>query len=131
MRKVFVSLFLLALSWSGQAWGRPATIFDYSAQLKLQESQTQSLRNLLQDLRQENERLQAALIQEERKFRQLVAQQAELGTIRKSLDSIRDLRVSLRMLDLQTQRKLENVLSAEQLGQWRAIQAQIQAQKKP
>lgn len=130
MQKLFLKTSLFWLILGGLVWGRPTTIFDYSAQLKLQEGQTQNLRDLLNELRQQSARLQTSLVREEQSYRQLVSQQAELGEIRKSLNRIQDLRVSLRMLDISSQRKLEGVLTTQQLGQWRAIQAQIQKQKK-
>lgn len=122
MRKLFASFGLALILLVEPCLARPATIFDYSSQLKLQAGQTQELRSLLDQLRQSNQRLQTTLIREEQEFRRLVKAQAELGLIREQLKKIQSLRIELRMLDITMQRKLETVLSVEQRSQWRSIQ---------
>ena len=131
MRKLFASFGLALLLLIEPALARPATIFDYSTELKLQVGQTQELRALLDHLRQSNQRLQTSLMREEQEFRNLVKAQAELGKIREQLKKIQSLRVELRMLDITMQRKLETVLSVEQRSQWRSIQQTLARKPRP
>ena len=131
MRKLCAKAALALLWLVSPCAARPATIFDYSSQLKLQDSQAQELKSLLAQLRQGSQSLQSRLVREEKEFRRLVEAQAELTQIREQLKKIQSVRVELRMLDIATRRKLEAVLSAEQRVQWRAIQQSLQKKPSP
>ena len=100
------------------------TIFSYRQELGLTEAQekqiTDTLLALQKDLIEKRAKLGVAQIE----LRQLVSDRAELPAIKAKLEQVSALSVDISFTDISASRKIEQVLSAEQLRKWRAIQAE-------
>jgi len=59
----------------------------------------------------------------ESELEDLTEKEADLEGIRRKLREISELRINLRIQDLEASRKINRVLSSEQLKRWRGIQA--------
>lgn len=99
------------------------TIFDYKAELNLSDKQEQDIRNILINLNKDSRLAAARVVIMESELEDLTEKEADLEQIRKKLREISELRINLRIQDLEASRKINRVLSPEQLKKWRGIQA--------
>ncbi|GMU56133.1 MAG: hypothetical protein AMXMBFR33_52790 [Candidatus Xenobia bacterium] len=126
--RVLVWLALL-LAW---AWAEPGprSLVDFRQELKLSGQQVEAITSTLQRFQEENATLRFKLNVAERETASLVERRGDLAAIKANLKQASDLQYQMRLLDLETSRKLEGILSPEQLKRWQAIQAK-ERRKKP
>lgn len=99
------------------------TIFSYKKDLAMTDEQEKSMKDLLTGLQKDLIEKRAKLNVIEIELRQMLVDRAELKQIKTKLDESAALQASMRYADVETSRKIEGVLTAEQLKKWREIQA--------
>lgn len=124
-------LLLLALLLVG-AWAEPEprSLVDFRKELKLSGQQVEAINSTLQRFQEESATLRFKLNVAERETANLVERRGDLAVIKANLKLASDLQYQMRLLDLETSRALEGILSPEQLKRWQTIQAK-ERQKKP
>lgn len=98
------------------------TIFDFKAELRLTDTQEKDIRQVLADLTRELQLEKARYMIATIELQDLVMQEVDLGQIRKGLDQEAGLRASMTYADIAATRKINQVLSPDQLQKWRTIQ---------
>lgn len=98
------------------------TIFSYRNVLGLTDAQVDKMRKILLDFQKFLIAKRADLQVAEIELREMINNGEDLGKIRKKLEEIERLRVEIRYTDIETARKIENVLTKDQLKRWREIQ---------
>lgn len=105
------------------------TIFDYRKEIGLTEKQATDIRAALKGLQQRlaslTEQLQAA----DKKCTQTIASEAPIAQIRAALQEMANITVEMRIADVETSRKVNSILSSDQLAKWREIQKKARTQK--
>jgi len=127
-----VALVLMILtSWShAQTFNQPGaeqtkpikTIFDFKAELKLADKQEKEIRQALADLNRELQLKRAKLTILSIELEDLVKKEGDLEQIKKNLMDQANLQASMSYDDFAASRKINKVLSADQLAKWRDIQ---------
>jgi len=127
-----VALVLMILtSWShAQTFNQPGaeqtkpikTIFDFKAELKLADKQEKEIRQALADLNRELQLKRAKLTILSIELEGLMKKEGDLEQIKKNLMDQANLQASMRYDDFAASRKINKVLSADQLAKWRDIQ---------
>ncbi len=130
MRSQFVSFLALVVLFAGPVLAKPSTILDYRKEINLSDQQVQLLDRLLLEFKREMMSLQGTLVGQEQTYKKQISAQADLTTLRNTLESIEKTRVSLRMLDLATARELESILQPQQVASWKKIQDEIAQKRK-
>lgn len=102
---------------------RGRTIFDYKRDLNLTDKQEQEIRTILQNLNKDVRLSNARLVIIDSEFEDLMNKESDVDLIRKKLREAADIRIAMRIADIEASRKINRVLSPEQLKRWRAIQA--------
>ncbi len=106
------------------------TLIDYKSELNLSDKQVKEIKDTLIAYQTVVTQQRKALSQYEKEYSGLVSERAPLEQIKSKLRQITDTSFNLRFADVQTARKVESTLSADQLKKWRDIQAKVR-QKKP
>ncbi len=104
------------------------TIVDYKTELGLSDEQVNGISTTLKDFQTRVVELKKQLKESEEGFAKMLAEQAPLAQVKQQLRSSADLRFQLRYLDVVTARRVEGILSQEQLKKWRDIQAKVRGQ---
>jgi hypothetical protein len=99
------------------------TIFDYKAELNLSDKQEDDIRALLADLNKEVRLGNAKLTIVNSELEELVKTEGDVEQIRKKVKEAFDLQANVKFDDIVATRKINRVLSPEQLKRWRSIQA--------
>ncbi|MEW6283000.1 MAG: hypothetical protein AB1758_30585 [Candidatus Eremiobacterota bacterium] len=105
------------------------TLVDYKQELGLSDQQIQDVVATLNQFKTELEAYQQKLVAAEKDFQKLLEQHADLEAIKAKLRESADLRFQIRYLDVVTSRKVEAILSPEQMSKWREIQKKNQAEQ--
>ncbi len=100
------------------------TIFSYRQELGLTEAQEKEITDTLLDLQKVLIDKRAKLGVAQIELRQLVGDRAALPDIQAKLEQVSALSVDITFTDISASRKIEGILSEEQLRKWRAIQAE-------
>ena len=101
------------------------TIFDFKTDLSLTDTQEKQIKQILVDLNRELQLEKAKHTIASIELQDLVKKEADLEQIRKALDQEASLRASMSYADLAATRKINKVLSSEQLQKWRTIQDSV------
>ena len=104
------------------------TIFSYRQELGLTEQQEKAITDTLLDLQKQLIEKRAKLGVAQIELRQMIGDRAELTVIKSKLEQVSALSVDITFTDISASRKIEGILSAEQLKRWRAIQAEARGQ---
>ncbi len=99
------------------------TIFSYKKDLAMTDQQEKDIKDLLTALQKDMIEKRAKLNVIEIELRQMLADRAELKQVKAKLDESAALQAAMRYADVETSRKIEGVMTAEQLKKWREIQA--------
>lgn len=102
---------------------RGRTIFDYKDDLRMTDKQEQDIRTILQNLNKDARLSNARLVIIDSELEDLLNKEGDLDLIRKKLRDAADIRIVMRITDLEATRKINRTLSPEQLKRWRGIQA--------
>ena len=101
------------------------TIFDYKHEVGLTADQETKMKTLLKDLQANMSAGETHLRQMELDYRKLLAKDPTIDLARAKLQEIANATVDLRLVDLQTSRRISGVLSADQLKKWKDIQVRL------
>lgn len=99
------------------------TIFDFKAELKLTDKQEKEIREILAELNRDLQLNRAKLTILSFELEDLTQKEGNLEQMKKNLKDQADLQSSMRYADIVATRKINKVLSSEQLKKWRSIQA--------
>lgn len=131
-KSIFSFLFCLALAIPvlAQTPPQPApqkvpTIFDYKQEIGLTPEQEAKMKGFIKDLQTNMSAGEARLSQMELEYRRLLAKDPTIDQARAKLQEIANATVDLRLVDLQTSRRISGVLTTDQLRKWKAIQARL------
>ena len=126
---VLVSLSITLLAAGGPAYAQTApqpaqakTIFDFKADLKLTDRQEKDIREVLADLNKEIQVSRAKLTILSYELEDLIKKEADLEQIKKNLKDQADLQANVRYADVVATRRVNKVLSPDQLTRWKNIQ---------
>ncbi len=126
-----VLMILTSDSWThAQTFNQPGaeqtkpikTIFDFKAELKLADKQEKEIRQALADLNRDLQLKRAKLTILSIELEDLVKKEGDLEQIKKNLMDQANLQASMRYDDFAASRKINKVLSVDQLAKWRDIQ---------
>ncbi len=126
-----LSLLLIALLTLGSAHAedgkraRVKTLLDYKKELSLSESQVKEIKETLSAYQTVVAQQRKSLMQYEKQYSSLVAGRAPIDQIKQKLRQVTDTTYTLRLSDVQTARKVESILSADQLKKWREMQGKV------
>jgi Spy/CpxP family protein refolding chaperone len=138
MKRALLAL-SLALSLNSVAWSAPAaapaaatpapvkTMWDYQKDLGLTDSQIANIKQAVQDLEKTVRGQQERLKPLDTQLNEQIAKEASNEELRATLQQIAAVQIDIRLADVNTSRKINSILSAEQLKQWREIQKTARA----
>lgn len=98
------------------------TIFDYKADLQLTDKQVEDLQKTVSDLQNYIKEKKTQLETQGQDLIKMIQEKADLKLIRKKLDDIAKLQVDISYTDIESSRKVENILKPEQIEKWKKIQ---------
>jgi DNA helicase IV len=125
---VVASLVLSGMLANGAAFSQTTnqqvvkTIFDYKTELNLTDAQEKQIKQILTDLNHELQLENAKHTISSFALQDLIKKEANLDEIKKALDQEASLRASISYADIVATRKINKVLSSDQLQKWRTIQ---------
>ena len=99
------------------------TIFDYRDVLKLGDDQIEKIKELLSELNKEITILRARLTLVNTELQDLLKKDGDMNQIKSRIKEAFDIQASMKIMDMETARKINSVLTSEQLKKWREIQA--------
>lgn len=142
MKKIIsIIAFSLCLCVSSFAQDKPAaqteqpkaeikTIYEYKAELGLTDKQEDDLRKILGDFQDYFTTKKKALTALQEGVGELIKNKEPIAKIRKQLQEMANLQVDASCFDIETSRKLEDILTPKQMAAWKAIQADFQKKNK-
>ena len=95
------------------------TILDFKDELKLSEMQVRDIEKLLQGYFKKEEEVSDKIRDRERRFNELLSQGGEMREVKKLAKELYCLRGELRAEELDTAKKIEDMLNDEQKRKWR------------
>lgn len=132
MKRALVMLALFGLVALGPAVAKPGgeerkvkTLVDYKTELSLTDKQVTDIRDALKSFQVTVVEQRKLLTQYEGEYSKLVAAKAPLDQIKQKLRQVTDTNFNLRYADVLTSRKVESILTADQIARWRDIQAKV------
>ena len=130
--KVLILALLLSVSLGAQEPKTVSipTILTYRQELGLSDKQVEAIKKDVEQFRQQALSLSERIKQTQTQLENELGARAELPVVKQRLQAYYDARCALHFADLAMGRKLEGVLSPEQLKQWRALQRQAHSQPK-
>lgn len=130
--RVLALLCLLVVGLAAQEPGKTViqipTILTFRKELALSDQQVESIQKLVQEFQQQAIALHGKIQAAETHLNADLAAHAELPKVKQSLQACYDARFALEYANLAMGRKLEATLSAEQLKNWRILQARARSQ---
>ncbi len=117
-----VALSLLVSAQAPQPPQKPRTLVDYQTELGLSDEQVADVKRTLDRFKSEIKAYQSSLVETEQSLVDMINQGGSIQEIKARLRQSSDLRFQLRYLDVVTSRKVEAILTAEQMARWREIQ---------
>lgn len=99
------------------------TIFDFKAELKLTDKQEKEIREILAELNRDLQLNRAKLTILSFELEDLTQKEGNLEQMKKNLKDQADLQAYMRYADIAATRRINKVLSPDQLKKWRSIQA--------
>lgn len=119
---ILVALSLLASAQTPQPATKSKTLVDYQSELGLSDRQVADVKRTLDLFKSEIKAYQSQLVETERSLAARVKAGASIEKIKADLRQSSDLHYQLRYLDVVTSRKVEAILSPDQMARWREIQ---------
>lgn len=130
LKLLLLALAFLALGGASFAQKAPQgkkikTLVDYRAELGLTDAQVSDITEALRSFKTNVTEQRKLLTQSEQEYSKLVSDHAPLDQVKQKLRQVTDANFNLRYADVLTSRKVEGILSTEQLSKWRDIQAKV------
>lgn len=117
---------LFAQDQAQQPKAEVKTIFAYKQELNITDKQEKDLKDILtkfqNDLAEKRKQLQALSAE----LTDMIRKKDNLKAIRAKIDNISRIQADATYSDVETSRKVENVLTAGQMAKWRLIQEEFQ-----
>lgn len=107
------------------------TLVDYKAELSLTDTQIKEIGDALKNFQTTITEQRKLLTQFEGEYSKLVSDHAPLEQVKQKLRQLTDVNFNLRYADVLTSRKVEGILSTDQLTRWREIQTKVRSAPKP
>lgn len=104
------------------------TLFDYQKQLGLTDKQVKDVKDALQGLETYVKSQQEKLVPIETQVAKLINSNGSLDQIKSLLQQAAPISIDIRMADIATSRKINGILTPNQLAQWREIQKKAREQ---
>lgn len=134
MKRALVLFALLGLLVAGPAAAQQGggnhkvkTLVDYKTELSLSDKQIADIREALKNFQATIVEQRKLLTQYEGEYSKLVAEKAPLDQIKQKLRQVTDTGFNLRYADVLTSRKVESILTADQMTKWREIQSKARS----
>lgn len=99
------------------------TIFDYKTELNLSDDQARRIKDYISSFDQEMKVTNAKLTILEVEIQKLLEKEGDIGQIKSKIKEGFDLRAAMRISGVETTRKINALMSQEQIRKWRDIQA--------
>jgi Spy/CpxP family protein refolding chaperone len=100
---------------------RPKTILDFKDELGLTLKQVDKIKVILYDFEKETSSLQKRIVLQNNRIIDLLEKESDLKEIRNEVNKVFSMRADLVMLELETARKIDALLTKKQLKKWREI----------
>lgn len=127
----------LCLFLAGTLFAQPKTVapktktlVDFRTEIGLSEEQVQTVNKTLELFKTSLKTYQDKLLANEKELQILLAQKADLERVKTALRLSSDLLFQMQYLDVVTSRKVEAIMTPEQLKKWQDIQQKLKAEKK-
>lgn len=105
------------------------TMIDYKDELGLTDTEITQVKEALTSFQSTVKEQRAILQASEKEYRDLMKAAAPLPDIKSKLRQIADARFNLRYADVLTSRRVSDIMGADKMQKWRAIQAKVRAKK--
>lgn len=105
------------------------TMLDFRSELNLSEDQTRKIREHLNTMDKDLRVMRANLSLVNVDLQNLMEKDADIVEIKKKIRESFDIQASIRIVDLETARNINKLLSAEQIKKWKAIRSQARNQQ--
>lgn len=99
------------------------TIFDYKAELNLNDDQVAKIKEQISSLNNEVKISRAKLTILDAEVRKLVEKDGDMTQIKAKVKEAFDIQAQMRIADIEATRKINAVLGQDQMKKWREIQA--------
>jgi hypothetical protein len=108
---------------------RVRTIWDYKKELGLTDQQSQEMKEAVKILQKDIAAHREKLVAAEQQLRAMIDEESSFDQIRSKLQRIATIQVDMRLADIQTSRRVNDVLKTEQLDRWHDIQKEMRASR--
>lgn len=127
---IFILLFNLAV---GVAYAQPnqlqsaqpqfkrITILDFKKELSLTEDQEKEIKAIIEDFQRKERILTERIVSLDKEIRQMLEKSEDIESISKKIKEAFSLRAELVISDIKAGRKIDSLLTLEQLKKWREI----------
>lgn len=119
------------LSAGMQTPGTVKMIWDYKDQLGLSDSQVSDIKDTINGFQKNVIQFRSKLQVTELDIQDLLQKKADLTAIKTKLSESAEIQVDLRMADIETARKIDSILTPDQIKKWRAIQKKEATRENP
>lgn len=99
------------------------TILDFKVELNLNENQIKDIEKLLSNFKKKEAEFIKEIQKHDRQLKELLQKEGDINEIKKEVREIYKLRGELVAEELETARKIDGVLTAEQKQKWKEIRA--------
>lgn len=106
------------------------TIWDYSSQLGLTKDQQAGLKKAVSDFQTQLTTLRGQLRDNEAAVQESISKGSDIDSIKTQMEKSAGIQVQMRLADIETARKIESVLTPDQLKKWHDIQRKARASAK-
>jgi len=121
---IFFSLSFAENQNQTQPQRRVYTILDFKDELKLSQEQVEKIRKIIDEFEKRAKPLRERVVAQDREIRELLEREADLKEIRGKIKENFSLRADLLIMEIEAGRKIDGVLTPEQLKKWREIRRQ-------
>ncbi|MDO8734697.1 MAG: hypothetical protein Q7K21_06030, partial [Elusimicrobiota bacterium] len=128
-KRIVFLLPVFLLCWFGDAVAqKPAagkTIFDFRKELNLTDEQVRRIREHISIIERETASLRAKLTISDIELQKLIEKEEDMVQIRLKIRETFNIQAEIRIIDIETVRDIDRVLTPTQLIKWRKIKADL------
>jgi len=96
-------------------------MLDFKDELALKSGQVDKLKVIIYDFEKTAQLLRSKIVSQDREIRKLLEKEAALSEIEPKIKEVFSLRADLVLMEIEAGRKIDRVLTPEQLTKWREI----------
>lgn len=97
------------------------TILDFKDELKLSSTQIDKIKEIIDNFEKNAKPLREKITMEDREIRELLDKEADLELIKAKVKEVFSLRADLIIMEIEAGRKIDGLLTSEQLNKWKEI----------